>query len=208
MKKVLTTFGLGPMAELLDVALPTFARYAHNHGYDLFVPSCGQFRGMNRHPSWGKTLLIASLLRGGYDAVLWLDADVAVVRHDKDILADLSDEAPMGMVVHHTPDGLVPNCGVWFVRSAAMELLESLWPLDGFARSACWWEQAAVIAALGGDPDATPVDVPAGRAWAQLPYAWNPHRMDSRGIPDDCRFFHSTTFPDRKAAMLHYARLS
>ena len=205
MKKALTTFGLGPMAELLDVSLPTFAWYAQTHGYDLFVPSGRQFSGINRHASWGKIPLIVSLLRGGYDAVLWLDADVAVVRHDRDILDDLPADAPMGLVVHRTQDGAVPNCGVWLVRAEAAELLESLWPLDGFRRSSCWWEQAALIAALGGDPDATPVEVPAGRAWAELPYEWNPHVRDPRGAAG-CRFFHATCFPDRKAAMLEAIR--
>jgi hypothetical protein len=201
MKKALTTFGLGPMAELLDVSLPTFAWYAQTHGYDLFVPSGQQFAGINRHVSWGKIPLIVSLLRGGYDAVLWLDADVVVVEHDKDIFDDLPADAPMGLVVQNTPDGAVPNCGVWLVRAEAAEVLESLWPLDGFRRSAGWWEQAALIAALGGDPDATPVEVPAGRAWAELPYEWNPHLRDPRGLAD-CRFFHATCFPDRKAAMI------
>jgi len=201
MKKALTTFGLGPMADLLDVSLPTFAWYAQTHGYDLFVPSGEQFAGMKRPLSWGKIPLILSLLRGGYDAVLWLDADVAIVRHDRDILDDLPADAPMGMAVHHTEDGAVPNCGVWLVRAEAAELLESLWPLDGFRRSACWWEQAALIAALGGDPDATPVDVPAGQAWAELPYEWNPHARDPRGFTE-FRFFHATCFPDRKEAMI------
>jgi hypothetical protein len=201
MKKALTTFGLGPMAELLDVSLPTFAWYAQSHGYDLFVPSGRQFETINRPVSWGKIPLIASLLRGGYDAVLWLDADVAVVKHDKDILDDLPADAPMGLVVQNTPDGAVPNSGVWLVRAEAAELIESLWPLDGLRRSYCWWEQAALIAALGGDPDATPVTVPAGRAWAELPYEWNPHTRDARGI-SGCRFFHATCFPDRKAAMI------
>ena len=142
-----------------------------------------------------------SLLKGGYDTVLWLDADVVVVKYDKDIIDDLPADAPMGMVVQHTPDGAVPSTGVWVVQKEAEELIESLWPLNGFNRSACWWEQAALIAALGGDPDATPVEVPAGRAWAQLPYEWNPHCRDPRGV-SACRFFHATCFPDRKAAML------
>jgi len=205
MKKVITTFGLGPMAELLDVSLPTFAWYAQTHGYDLFVPSGAQFAGMNRPVSWGKIPLIVSLLRGGYDTVLWLDADVAVVENGKDILDDLPADAPMGMVVHHTPDGAVPNCGVWLVRAEAAEMIESLWPLTGFKRSGCWWEQAALIAALGGEPDATPVEVPAGRAWSELPYEWNPHVADARGV-SGCRFFHATCFPDRKAAMLESLR--
>jgi hypothetical protein len=201
MKKALTTFGLGPMAELVDAVLPTFARYAREHGYDLFVPSGEQFRSMSRPVSWGKIPLILSLLKGGYDAVLWLDADVGVVEYDKDILDDLPADAPMGLVVHHTADGAVPNCGVWLARPEAVELLESLWPLDGFRRSSGWWEQAALIAALGGDPDATPVSVPAGRAWAELPYEWNPHARDPRGFAG-CRFFHATTLPDRRASLM------
>jgi hypothetical protein len=197
MKKVITTFGLGPMSELLDVSLPTFARYAQAHGYDLFVPSGAQFTGIQRHPSWFKVPLIMSLLKGGYDTVLWIDADVVVRKYDRDIVEGV--ESPMGMVVQNTSDGAVPSCGVWMVRQAAMEFLQSLWPLDGFARSGCWWEQAAVIAALGGDPDATPVSVPNGW-WAQLPYEFNPHIGDPRGIYD-CRFFHATGFADRLTAM-------
>jgi hypothetical protein len=116
-------------------------------------------------------------------------------------LKDIAEgvESPMGMVVQNTSDGAVPSCGVWLVRQAAMEFLQSLWPLDGFARSGCWWEQAAVIAALGGDPDATPVSVPNGW-WAQLPYEFNPHIGDYRGI-GGCRFFHATCFPNRLKAM-------
>ena len=197
MNKVITTFGLGPMAELLDVSLPTFARYAQAHGYDLFVPSGAQFANIQRHPSWCKVPLIMSLLQGGYDTVLWIDADVVVRKYDKDIAEGV--ESPMGMVVQNTSDGAVPSCGVWLVRQAAMEFLENLWPLNGFARSGCWWEQVAVIAALGGDPDATPVSVPNGW-WAQLPYEFNPHIGDYRGI-GGCRFFHATCFPDRLKAM-------
>jgi len=197
-KKVLTTFGTGPMAELLDVALPTFARYASTHGYDLFVPPVGDIEAVGRHPSWAKVPLLLSSLKGGYEAALWIDADVIIRLHDRDILDELGESA-MGMVVQNTPDGAVPSCGVWCVRQGAIEFLESLWPLDGFLRSFCWWEQAAVIAALGGDPDAHPVSVPAG-GWAQLPYEWNPHRLDPRGM-DGCRFFHATGFDDRLAAM-------
>ncbi len=197
MTKVITTFAFGPMADLLDVSLPTISRYAQAHGYDLFVPSPKKFAGIQRHPSWFKVPLLLSLLKGGNDTVLWIDADVVVRKYDKDIAEGV--EAPMGMVVQNTSDGAVPSCGVWLVQKAAVEFLESLWPLDSFARSGCWWEQAAVIAALGGDPDATPVTVPNGW-WAQLPYEFNPHIADSRGIYD-CRFFHATCFPDRLKAM-------
>ena len=146
-----------------------------------------------------------SLLRV-YDTVLWLDADVVIRRFDVDIARETS--APVGVVVHHTPDGAVPNSGVWLIRARAIDFVESLWWRNSFRRSECWWEQAALISALGGDPDATPTSTPPGPMWAELPYTWNPHIHDDRGIPQDCRFFHATQFPDRRAAMLAWSYCS
>ena len=206
MKKVITTFAFGPQRALLDVCLPTFARYAETHGYDLYVPAERSVSAADARPySWLKIPLLLSLFERGYDTVLWLDADVVVRRYEKDILED-AQAAPIGMVVHRTGDGAVPNAGVWIVRSTAVDFLRPLWLRDSFRRSSGWWEQAAVIEALGGDPDADRVFVPEGPLWSELPYEWNPHVADERGIPNDCRFFHATMFPDRRAAMLHYAR--
>lgn len=204
LSKCLVTFGFGDVsAPLLKAAMPTHYRYAEAHGYDYLVPSeqCARrFRPVwGRPASWLKVGVARGLL-DSYDVVLWLDADVAVLRHDIDIL-DESPQAPMAMVVHHTPDGAVPNCGVWVLRSGAGAFLDSLWDCPEFARSAGWWEQAAVIHRLGGDPDQTPVNVPAGPLWDELPYHWNPHRNDARGIPADARFFHATMFDDRLSAM-------
>jgi hypothetical protein len=205
MRKVLTTFGFGGHAELLDVALPTFRWYAERHGYDLFVPSESMFAGVERRPhAWMKLPLLSALLRGGYGAVLWLDCDVVIKRYDRDILDDAGPE-PMALVVQETPDGRVPSTGVWLLRPEALETIDSLWPRSGFLRSSGWWEQAALIDALGGDPDAAAVRVPPGPLWSELPYHWNPHVRDARGIPGDCRFFHATMFADRRAAMLENA---
>lgn len=199
MRRVLTTFGFGEHSLLLGISLPTFSRYAAAHGYDLFAPSSPP-AGFDRPPSWAKVPLISSLLAVGYDEVLWLDADVVVRRFDRDIAADCGPE-PMHMAVHETNDGSVPNCGVWFVRTGAEEFLSQVWNRTGSRREGGWWEQAAVIACLGGDPDAEKVSVPSGPAWGQLPYEWNPHVLDARGIPDGSRFFHATMMHDRAAAM-------
>ena len=204
MLKCLTSFAFGQHEELLDIALPTFWRYAKAHDYDLYVPrhnAMQRFRQADgRCVSWLKVLVVRSLL-DSYDVVLWLDADVAILRHDRDILHDTTDK-PMHMVVHRTPDGHVPNCGVLVVRKQARFFLDGLWEHDGFMRSAGWWEQAAVIHCLGGDPDSPhDVGVPAGPLWGELPYEWNPHGNDERGVPEDARFFHATMFPDRAAEM-------
>jgi hypothetical protein len=203
--KVITTFAFGPMADLLDVSLPTFAAYARLHGYDLYVPSERRFAAISRPPSWWKVPLIISLLEQGYRDVLWLDADVVIHRHDRDIIADAPDR-PLAMTVQHTADGAVPSCGVWLVAVEALKFLKGLWQHNSFRRSPGWWEQAAVIHGLGANPDATPVAVPPGPMWGELPYVYNPHRHDDRGIPPAPRFFHATQFADRKAAMQQYAR--
>lgn len=200
MKKVLTTFAFGALSGLLDVSLPTFRRYAAIHDYDLYVPAGGNFPANDRPLSWLKIPTILALLESGYQAVLWLDADVTVVKHDRDILEDAGN-SPLAMAVQRTQDGDVPSCGVFVVRDGAQQILREAWSRDSFRRSSCWWEQAAVIACLGGDPDATPVFVPPSPAWHELPYEWNPHVRDPRGVAG-CRFFHATCFPDRKTAML------
>lgn len=197
----MTTFGFGGHAEMLKVALPTFAEYAKRHGYDLFVPEEGFFGPEHQRPaSWKKIPLLKSLFGMGYDVALWLDADVVIRKFDKDI-ADDCGERPMHMVVHNTHDGAVPNCGVWYVRSSFAQYLDDVWGRCGFIKTDCWWEQAAVISLLGGDPDAASVSVPGGPLWAELPYEWNPHARDARSFPAETRFFHATAIEDRVRVM-------
>lgn len=198
-RRALTTFGFGAHAAMLRIAVPTFSAYAARHGYDLFVPARPP-EDFDRPASWAKVVAIESLFDVGYDEVLWLDCDVVVRRHDKDIAEDC-DERPMHMVVHETSDGSVPNCGVWFVRNSAAALLSQAWSRTGSRREGGWWEQAAVISLLGGDPDAEKVSVPDGPLWGRLPYEWNPHVWDARGVPNNARFFHATMLEDRATAM-------
>lgn len=202
MQRVLTTFGFGEHAALLEIAAPTFQRYAARHGYDFFVPQDGFFgREAKERPfSWWKIPLISWLIERGYSSALWIDSDAVIRRHDKDIELDCTD-APFHMTVHQTGDGLVPNCGVWFVRREAEAFLGQIWSRTGSSRESGWWEQAAVIDFLGGDSGAEKVFVPQGPAWSELPYEWNPHCRDVRGVPADCRIFHATQVHDRAIAM-------
>lgn len=198
MRRVLTSFGFGEHSRFLGISLPTFHRFAAAHGYDLFVPQEGFFEDTSRPHSWWKVELLTRLIDAGYDELLWLDADVVIRRFDADIVCD---DKPLHMVVHETVDGSVPNCGVWFVRSSAKAFLSQVWSRAGSRRENGWWEQAAVIDCLGGDSNAEKVAVPDGPMWGQLPYEWNPHALDARGVPGDSRFFHATMLHDRAAAM-------
>lgn len=202
MRKVLTSFGFGEHADLLQIAAPTFQKYAARHGYDFFVPRESFFDDATRgRPySWWKIPLLEWLFERGYTEALWIDSDVVIRRHDKDIAWDCSD-APFHMVVHRANDGDVPNCGVWFVRREAEAFLGRVWNSTGSRRESGWWEQAALIDFLGGDSGAQKVFVPPGPAWGELPYEWNPHPRDERGVPPDCRFFHATQTHDRAVAM-------
>ena len=200
-RKCITTFGFGESGkELLDVSLPTFARYASIHGYDLFVPP--ETIKQDRHPAWYKIPVLVHLLKL-YDEVLWIDSDMVAVRYDKDVAQDASP-APINMVVHHTVCGAVPNTGFLYLRKPALPYIQESWDYTHVYSSKYWWEQAALIARLGGYPDARPVYLPPNDLWSELPYEWNPHKDDSRGVPEDCRFFHATMFPDRKQAMLEW----
>ena len=222
MRKVLTTFGTGKTKELLKISLPLMAEYALRHGYELYVPSDEMVEVLSdgRPHSWAKLCVVSDLLGWWSDVtnackrpdiVLWLDADVVPVRMDKDILDDFGG-THVGMVTQRTIDGHVPSCGVAIFHAKSHDyFLQQVWRAAGddgmgLRKSDGWWEQAALIKALGGDPDAQPiVPPPPSDYWSELPYEWNPHKFDERGIPDDCRFFHATQFEDRAAAMKEWA---
>jgi hypothetical protein len=195
--KVLTSFSFGDQADLLNISIPTFRQYALTHNYHMYIPPPQP--DFQRPWSWLKVPLLISLLES-YETVLWLDADVVIMDHTKDILDDCSD-APFNVVVHETDDGKVPNLGVFVARRSAVPILKEMWKLDEFNKSDGWWEQAAFISVAGGDPDAVPTETPPSEIWSSLPYEWNPHKHDVRGIPDDPRFFHATMFEDKVGVM-------
>ena len=207
MKKVLCSFGFGEHSKLLRLSAPTLYIYAQNHNYDLVLPSLNYFSDISksRHPSWWKIELISKLFEK-YDQVLWIDADVIICRFDQDIFTEMSNNYDMGVVVHKTNDGYVPNCGVWALNKTCMKWINSLWNHNSFSRSKCWWEQAAMLHLLGVNPDQPTInsvpqqeDIP----WVSLDYLWNPHINDERGIPQETKFFHATGFQDRYAVMRH-----
>jgi hypothetical protein len=206
MKKILTSFGFGPQISLLNIAIPTFNKYANKHNYDIFVPSENFFSSetKQRHYSWWKIELIKRLFET-YDRVLWIDADVLICDFSKDIFEDFEDDSHVGMVVHEVNIGSVPNCGVWLLDKKCMEWFEDLWRHNNLPRSDGWWEQDAMLYKLGIDSGSNNITMPKSFPipWTQLDYRWNPHVHDHRGIPNPLRFFHATMFKDREKMMRH-----
>lgn len=205
MKKAIASFGTGYHSRLLALSAPTFYLYGHNHNYDIFIPNDNFFSSTTKEmpPAWWKLDVIQYLL-DIYDQVLWLDADVIICKFDLDIADTATNNSvDFSLVVHKTYDGDIPNSGVWLLNKSALNWLPQMKLYQKFQRSACWWEQAALIHMMGANPDDQPVVLPemCNLKWNQLDYLWNPHINDSRKIPKDTKFFHATCFNDRYAVM-------
>ena len=98
MRKVLCSLGIGPHADLLELAKPTYETYAHLHEYDLVLSE--QPLTLDRPASWNKVLLIRQLL-GQYELIMWVDADAMVVNPEVDIVSATDDSHFLWMVEHH-----------------------------------------------------------------------------------------------------------
>lgn len=180
MSTALVTFATGRHLELLRISAPLFRRYAERHGYAYIEGA--EVRPLVRPPSWWK---IPALMRAleTHDAALWLDADVVIANGEIDVASLVATDAWQALVEHHTPDGAVPNCGVWFVRKAMLPVLARLWQREQYIHHA-WWEQAAMLDALGYRHEPRPcrlehpTDLYLRTHW--LPLEWNSHEQDDR----------------------------
>ena len=144
--KALCSIGSGPHEALLAISRPTFAAYAERHGYDLITSTESDRR---RPPAWAKVPMLRETL-ASYDLVLWIDADAVIVDGRDDIAAELEPERFLGLVRHGEQQ--VPNTGVmvWRAGERADELLDRTWRARRFLHHP-WWENAALLAALGYD---------------------------------------------------------
>jgi hypothetical protein len=149
--RVLVSLGTGKQQKLLRLASVTFRRYARKHGYELELHD--EVVDPSRPPAWSKVALIRRLLDSN-DVVLWLDADIVVVRSDRDIADELPDDRFMAMVEHNVGGKANPNTGVMVIRSGeeAKRFFAEVWESTRYLEHR-WWEQAAVMHLLGYDPD-------------------------------------------------------
>ncbi len=186
------TFATGEHVRMLDLTLPTFERYSKRHGYDLVIADC---RPEGRPPSWGKIPALLDAL-AEYDAALWLDCDVAIVRGAVDLASSVPKSAMQAITCHRTSEGDVPNCGVWFVRQSARGFLAEVWNQTDLIRHV-WWESAATMRLLGYRltvPTAleSPTEYYQLTHW--LPNEWNNHDHELRPAKRP-RFVHALAWP-------------
>lgn len=151
MRKVLCSIGAGPHEAMLDLSGATFEIYGDRHGYDLDLRR--ELLVPERAPSWSKIPLFLELLER-YDLVLWIDSDAAIVDPSVDIAEELGRRDLMGLVAHQYDGQVVPNCGVWILRRhrAVERFLRAVWDRVEYVEHP-WWENAAVLDALGYQVD-------------------------------------------------------
>jgi hypothetical protein len=187
--RALITFAIGDHGRLLELALPRFAAYSDRHGYELHT---GPPRMLMRPPSWLKVAALLDALND-HDEALWIDCDVVIVDDELDVADELEEHDVQALVRHHTPDGEVPNCGVWVVRQAMRPALVRLWRMDRYIDHP-WWEQAGMLDLLGYRHRRRPVELgePTDLYWRTrwLGLEWNSHEQSDRHPTP--RFAHAT----------------
>lgn len=174
-RRVICTVGIGPHEELLSLTLPALERYAVRHGYDLVART--EVPGLRgRPPAWAKVVVLREVL-ASYDQVVWIDADALVVDPTDDIAMAAPNRALS--LVTHVVDGIaVPNTGVMVLRRGrtSRALLDRMWSRVEWIDHR-WWENAALIAEIGGDPDRGLVTrwerTRAALRIGRLPHRWN-----------------------------------
>jgi hypothetical protein len=154
-EKALVTIGSGPLAPVLDASLPRLRRFAERHGYDLVI---GTGDSADRPPYWAKVLLLQRLLPT-YSRLLWVDADVLILKDDLDV-PPLPAGTFQALVEHSREHGLVVNTGVWLLQRTrdAEDFLRLVWGSTSRVDHA-WPEQAAVMELLGYDVGEGPLGV-------------------------------------------------
>lgn len=115
----------GIFYDMLRLTQQRHAAYARAHGFDYWC-IYGDVHAGKQGGAWDKVQLILDALHRGYEYIVWLDTDAAIV----DFEADLRDALPEGALigaVQHDPDrsaylkaNSVPrhhNVGVLYVRN-------------------------------------------------------------------------------------------
>lgn len=220
---VVTAAGPQMRAVLHDLALPTFERWAQRWGWvvraeDLDTDGAGADDGA-KGAKWAKVRLLRAALEH-HPLVVWLDADVLLLRDDEDVSVHLHPDHFQALALEHVPSEhrVNPNTGVWLLRSCpeALAFLDAV--EQGGHQPGPWADQGAVLAALGWDRGdaryhwARPgrgSPFLAGTSW--LPPGWNQPCLEGRREVDSFNSL-ATSYADRPRVLdphaLHFMGMS
>lgn len=177
MRRAIVTMGVGPYEELLAISGPRMRAYADRHGYEYI-----ELSGLapERPPSWLKVLPLAAMLET-YDALLWLGCDVLILDDSVDMADQIALTAWQALTAHHTGEGEIPNCDVWYLRPQMADYLRQAWAMEQYATHP-WWEQKAMLDQMGygGSPLQAEKPTELYRHTHFLPLEWNSHESSDR----------------------------
>jgi hypothetical protein len=199
-KKALISFGVLSHVELLEIAKPTLKAFAERHGYDFIIPANIEQR---RPPAWYKIASVQAALAGGYDEVLFIDADCVIMDDSEDLNVP---EGYWQAMVKHNINGVseVPNTGMWLCRQPMLNILADVWAMTDYINHG-WWEQGAVLHLMGYDVRncsycrlVVPTELYNKTYF--LDAGWNRHVWDVTPA-EHIRVQHATMYPDRAQIM-------
>jgi hypothetical protein len=213
---VVTAAGPGMRAVLHELALPTFSCWAQRWGWDVRavdLPSDGAGADPAAQAAkWAKTRLLRQALQHS-PFVLWLDADILLLREDEDVTQHLLPGCFQALALEHVPHErrVNPNTGVWLLRScpAAFAFLDAVDALG--QQPGPWADQGAVLAALGWDRGddryhgARPGQggaALAGTSW--LPPGWNQPYLHGR-VEEELFNSSAASYADRPSVAAPHA---
>lgn len=221
MKKTIVSFSIGEKhSNLLQIAIPSFYKYASKHNYDLFIPSYDKVKEIcnlfdwdyERSASWLKIPILKYLLEiEQYDLVLWLDSDVIINKTSNDAFENFYDSSYIQGLVFHDIPGInfkVPNCGVWILKQNCISLLNEIWN-NPFSRDEKWWEQGSLIDLMFRN-SITKEKQELFEKTCQLPFNYNVHLHDRRynlNSENDGIILHGTMHNDIVSKMESWANL-
>jgi hypothetical protein len=173
---------------------PRLRAYAKKHGHDFATCDMGGIRPA----SWYKVPALVQALQF-YERVIWVDSDVIVAQDDKDIFAEVPQDAWQAVAEHNADIGTFPNCGVWLVTRAMLPVLAAIWTRDEYINHP-WWEQAAIMAEMGYTTNIRRVEQPGPTTLSERTYrldsTWNP-LPPYASAPRFQHIFTNRDFPDR-----------
>jgi hypothetical protein len=207
--KILLSFTTPRMEPLLELAYPTYERFARSHGYELRIERPTQFvdtEPRGRHSlRWHKISMLSHAIVD-YSVVLWIDSDAFFLRCDRDIADDVPAQCFQGLVIERLAGRTNPNTGIWLLRGCAMAVRFLRRVQEIGQPNHSWADQAAVCRALGwhlgdyhghGAAPGTPTRFARATTW--LPSCWNSigdGRSNAR-----IRHLPGMTIVDRRRAM-------
>lgn len=214
--KAIVSYANHKHVELLSIAAKTFEFYGNKFNYDVHI--CDEDKlnniadrvGMqdykNRPPSWSKIPILIYYLQY-YDIVLWLDADTIITEFINDISHAFAKhteyiQAFTSHIISHN-NTMVPNLGVWILRTSAVPMLYLAWQKLQYINHA-WWEQMAIIDLMNWniyENNQYQLLSKYGKQSLELPYSFNTHKDDIRFNNTEPEIFHATMFNNRLEIM-------